>query len=66
MDAGRARRDIRGPTKRCPVKDFFGRAARWTARATGHPLAFGLAALLIIVWAITGPIFGFSAIPGSW
>jgi low affinity Fe/Cu permease len=38
----------------------FGRLARWTAHAAGHPLTF-LAALLIIVgWGITGPIFAFS------
>lgn len=38
----------------------FSRFARATARATGRPGAFGLAALVILVWAITGPIFGFS------
>jgi low affinity Fe/Cu permease len=42
------------------VNELFGRAARWTARATGHPIAFVLAVALIIVWAISGPIFGFS------
>ena len=26
----------------------------------GHPLAFGFALLLILGWALTGPIFGFS------
>ena len=26
----------------------------------GHPLAFLLAGLIIVVWAITGPFFGFS------
>ena len=34
--------------------------AKWTARATGHPAAFIIAALMIIVWGVTGPIFTFS------
>jgi low affinity Fe/Cu permease len=29
-------------------------------RAVGSPIAVGLAALVIIVWAVTGPLFGFS------
>lgn len=39
---------------------LFTRVSRATARATGHPLAFGLAAGTILVWALTGPMFGFS------
>jgi low affinity Fe/Cu permease len=42
------------------VNLFFSRLAKWTARATGHPAAFGLALLIILVWAVTGPLFGFS------
>ena len=42
------------------MSKLFSRAAKWTARATGHPAAFGTAALIVIVWAATGPIFGFS------
>src|SRR5213594_2066058 len=38
----------------------FMRFANWTAHATGHPLAFLLACLIIVVWGATGPIFGFS------
>jgi len=38
----------------------FSRFAKWTARATGHPAAFMSAALIIVVWAVTGPIFRFS------
>ncbi len=37
----------------------FARFAKWTARAAGHPATFGLAVLLIVVWAATGPIFHF-------
>ena len=38
----------------------FTRFAKWTSRATGHPTAFVAATLIIVVWAVTGPIFGFS------
>src|SRR5687767_10401226 len=38
----------------------FGRFSRWTAHAVGHPLAFALAAGAIVIWLVTGPLFGFS------
>jgi low affinity Fe/Cu permease len=38
----------------------FSRFAKWTAHATGHPLAFVLAAVIIVVWLVSGPLFGFS------
>jgi low affinity Fe/Cu permease len=38
----------------------FGLFAKWTSRATGHPAAFVVALLVILGWAITGPVFGFS------
>ncbi|MFN4296079.1 MAG: low affinity iron permease family protein [Brevundimonas sp.] len=34
--------------------------ANATARLTGKPLTFALCFLLILAWAVTGPIFGFS------
>ena len=39
---------------------FFNRFAKWTARAAGKPVAFVLAVVIVVVWAMTGPIFGFS------
>jgi low affinity Fe/Cu permease len=39
---------------------WFTNFAKWTARATGRPAAFALAAGVIVVWAVTGPLFGFS------
>ena len=39
---------------------WFTRFAKWTARATGRPVTFALAAAVIVVWAVTGPLFGFS------
>jgi low affinity Fe/Cu permease len=41
-------------------RSFFGRFASATARAMGHPLAFLLAVLIIVMWAVTGPLFAFS------
>ncbi len=34
--------------------------ARHSARWTGRPIAFAFAALIIVAWLITGPLFGFS------
>ena len=42
------------------ARSMFGSVARRTARATGHPAAFLLALLVVVVWLVTGPIFGFS------
>lgn len=39
---------------------FFNRFAKWTARAAGKPAAFALAIVIVVFWAVTGPIFGFS------
>jgi low affinity Fe/Cu permease len=39
---------------------LFDELAAKVARWTGRPLAFGLALLIIIVWAVTGPIFQYS------
>ena len=39
---------------------LFDRFAKWTSRTTGHPATFAAAVLILVVWAITGPLFGFS------
>ena len=38
----------------------FTRFAKWTAHVTGRPVSFGVAVLIIAVWAVTGPLFHFS------
>ena len=45
------------PTK---SRTWFTRLTKWTAHATGRPLTFMFAALIIVVWAVTGPMFRFS------
>jgi low affinity Fe/Cu permease len=43
-----------------PRADWFGRLAVATARLSGRPTTFLLAVAVVLVWAITGPLFGFS------
>ena len=38
----------------------FSQAANTVATATGRPVAFCLCVLIVVVWAVTGPIFKFS------
>jgi low affinity Fe/Cu permease len=42
------------------IGESFNRFAKTTARASGHPVSFGLAVFVILAWAITGPLFRFS------
>ncbi len=39
---------------------FFDRMAQLVTRTAGSPYAFVIALLLILVWALTGPLFNFS------
>src|SRR6187399_1874324 len=45
------------PTK---PRSWFTRCAKRTATLTGRPATFLAAVSVIVVWAITGPLFGFS------
>jgi low affinity Fe/Cu permease len=45
------------PTK---SRSWFTRFTKATARASGKPTAFMVAAVTVIVWGLTGPMFGFS------
>ncbi|MDF3073929.1 MAG: hypothetical protein K0S54_1596 [Alphaproteobacteria bacterium] len=40
--------------------NLFTRVTRSVGKVTGRPLSFCLALAVIIVWATTGPLFGFS------
>jgi low affinity Fe/Cu permease len=42
---------------------FFTVLAKGTARFTGRPATFALVILLVVVWAVSGPYFGYS---DSW
>ena len=39
---------------------LFTRFAKWASRAAGRPTAFSLAVAILIAWAVSGPLFGFS------
>ena len=39
---------------------WFSAFAKKTARASGNPIVFALAAGVVVLWLITGPLFGFS------
>ena len=39
---------------------LFVHFARSMSRMLGHPVAFGMAVLVIVIWAISGPLFHFS------
>ena len=38
----------------------FDHFARHGARVAGHPMAFAAAAAVIVLWVVSGPVFGFS------
>lgn len=40
---------------------FFTRFARGGSRLAGRPGTFALAAMIVLVWAVSGPIFDYSA-----
>ncbi|MBC7774544.1 MAG: low affinity iron permease family protein [Phycisphaerae bacterium] len=42
------------------LTNFFEKFARTIALYTGKPLIFFIAFVIILIWAVTGPIFGFS------
>ena len=39
---------------------LFGKIANYTSRAAGRASAFAVASAVVIVWAVTGPLFGYS------
>jgi low affinity Fe/Cu permease len=42
------------------LREKFSEFALLTSHATGHPLAFLLAVLVVVIWGMTGPVFGYS------
>ena len=42
------------------LNKWFTHVAEAVSHATGHALAFIICCVIVIVWAATGPIFGFS------
>jgi len=48
------------PTARAPLRERFRRFAHATADRVGEPWAFFLAVLMVVSWAVTGPMFDYS------
>src|SRR5215207_7414088 len=48
------------PAKRNGKPGLFTTFAQKTAHLTGRPATFMLATLVIVVWAVSGPLFGYS------
>jgi low affinity Fe/Cu permease len=42
------------------MRRFFNRFATITSTAAGQPLTFVIAVLIVLVWAVTGPMFDYS------
>ena len=48
------------PYKMKTLHHAFTVFSKGAAKATGHPLAFVFAGSVVIIWAVTGPMFGFN------
>ena len=57
-----AQREMRGPRNRAPhtTNGFFARFATATSHLAGRPIAFFSAVAIVVLWAVSGPLFGFS------
>lgn len=42
------------------LRDIFGKFSELGAQATGSSWAFVIATLSVVIWAVTGPLFGYS------
>ena len=46
--------------KKSSISVFFNNFSNIVTKATGKPAAFIIACIVIIIWAVTGPVFNFS------
>lgn len=46
--------------RKSAMNDFFHKFAKKTSEVFGSPAAFIIAMFIIIIWGVTGPVFGFS------
>jgi len=49
-----------GATESTPRTDWFRSLAVKTSIICGRPVTFGMAVIIVVVWAVTGPLFGYS------
>ena len=48
------------PTAPRRPASYFTRLAKWTARVAGRPLTFAVVVLMVVAWAVSGPLFHYS------
>jgi low affinity Fe/Cu permease len=60
MAKASAANDARNNNKHHPLTAKFSAFAQKTSKWTGHPAAFLLAVLVVVVWIVTGPVFNYS------
>lgn len=53
-------RNVSKPRTAQALHNYFSEFSQRTSHAAGSPVTFLLAMLVIVVWAVTGPIFNFS------
>jgi low affinity Fe/Cu permease len=58
-EAGRYRRVSMG-LPRMLTSRLFTSFSNWVAQVAGRPVTFGICLVVILVWALSGPLFGFS------
>jgi low affinity Fe/Cu permease len=51
---------MRTKKKKNRLSLLFGKMSNKVTKATGSPMAFITALTIVIIWAVTGPIFGYS------
>ncbi|BAT59524.1 low affinity iron permease [Variibacter gotjawalensis] len=42
------------------TSDLFGKFASGVSAVSGHPFAFLAATAIVVIWAVSGPVFGYS------
>jgi low affinity Fe/Cu permease len=60
MNKGKNNHDDASSNHPLPLTQHFSQFAHAISLWTGHPVAFLLAVAVVIVWAATGPLFGYS------
>src|SRR5665213_4155471 len=60
LTAGAAKHPASGEARLKAANHLFGKIASRTSQAAGRASTFVVASLVVIIWAITGPVFGYS------
>jgi low affinity Fe/Cu permease len=58
--SARTQTDLPSSENAMKLNNWYANAAKTASRYAGRPVAFFIAMLVILVWIVTGPLFGFS------